>query len=134
MPDSTLVPGAWRQDGADVVLLATHCGRCGERTFPPVLACPACWERADLARVALPRRGTVHAFTVIHVAADGIAAPYAVAYVDLPDGPRLCGRLEHWGGVRAGDPVEPVSGVLRDGPAGPVTGWLFRPIDPGGDR
>ncbi|MHC1562194.1 Zn-ribbon domain-containing OB-fold protein [Actinomycetospora sp. C-140] len=127
MPDSVLAPGAWRRDGADLVLLATRCRRCGERTFPPVRACPRCWG-TDLAEVPLPRRGTVHALTVTHVAADGIAAPYAVAYVDLPDGSRLCGRLERWDGVRPGDAVEAVGGVLRDGPAGTVTGWLFRPV------
>ena len=132
MADTTLAPGAWRWDGEtgqDVVLLATHCGRCGAQTFPPVAACPGCWERADLHEVALPRRGTVHALTVTHIPADGIDAPYAVAYVDVPDGPRVCGRLREWDGVRVGDPVEPVAGVLRAGSTGTVHGWLFRPTD-----
>lgn len=132
MPDTasgtTLAPEAWRQDGGDVVLLATQCGRCGERTFPPVPACPRCWERDDVRTAPLPRHGTVHAFTVTRIPADGINAPYAVAYVDLVDGPRVCGRLREWDGVRIGDRVEPVAGVLREGSAGTLHGWLFAPV------
>ena len=131
MPETALAPGAWWQDGSggrDVVLLATRCGRCGEKTFPPVPACPRCWERDDVGTVPLSRRGTVHALTVTHIPADGIDAPYAVAYGDLADGPRVCGRLREWDGVRVGDPVAPVAGVLRNGPTGTLRGWLFAPV------
>lgn len=124
-----LLPDTWER-GANgrAVLFATRCARCGTRTFPVSAVCPHCWERADLAREALPQRGTVAAFSVVHVPADGIAAPYAIAYVDFPGGIRLCGRLTAWSGLVVGDEVEAVAGVLRNRAAGDLVGWLFQKV------
>jgi uncharacterized OB-fold protein len=120
-----LLPQAWEErDDGRAVLLATRCGRCGDRTFPPAGACPRCWERRDLHTEPLPRRGTLRAFSVVHVPQPGIDAPYAVGYVDFPGGVRVCGRLAGWDELRPGDRVEPVAGVIRTD--GPLTGWLFR--------
>lgn len=129
MPSTTLAPGAWRQEDDQVVLLATHCGRCAEQTFPPVPVCPRCWERNNLRDVPLPRRGTIQAFSITHIGAEGIDVPYAIAYIDFPNGLRVCARLREWDRIQVGDHVEPVAGVLRDGPAGALHGWLFQPID-----
>lgn len=128
MPDTTLAPGAWRQEDDRVLLLATRCGRCTAQTFPPAPACPRCWERGDLTTVPLPRYGTVHAFTVTHIPAVGIDAPYAIGYIDFPNGTRVCGRLRKWADIRVGDTVEAVAGVLRDGPDGELRGWLFERV------
>lgn len=128
MPSSTLAPSAWRQEDGDVLLLATRCGRCSSVTFPPAGACPHCWERADLTTEPLPRHGTVHAFTVTHIPAHGIEAPYAIAYVDFPNGLRVCGRLRTWVGIQVGDTVEAVAGVLRHGPDGELRGWMFQRV------
>lgn len=128
MPSSTLAPGAWRQEDHGVRLLATRCGRCSAVTFPPAVACPQCWERAELTIEPVPCRGTVHAFTTTHIPADGIEAPYAVAYVDFPDGLRVCGRLHTWADIQIGDTVQAVPGVLRDGPDGELRGWMFQRV------
>ncbi len=134
MPSTALAPGAWRQEDDGVLLLATRCGRCNTPTFPPVAACPACWEGSDLATVPLPRHGTVHAYTVTHVPAAGIEAPYAVAYIDFSDGIRVCGRLHGWADIEVGDTVEAVPGVLRDGPDRELRGWLFRRVTDAPDQ
>lgn len=128
MHDRELLPGAGEQrDDGTVELLATACDRCGRRTFPPVAACPRCWARSGLRREPLPRNGTLHAFSVVHVRVNGIEPPYAVGYVDYPHGIRVCGRLLDHTGLRAGQPVEPVAGQLR--PDG-LRGWLFRAVTP----
>jgi uncharacterized OB-fold protein len=126
VPNTTLAPSAWRQEDNGVLLLATRCGRCDTETFPPAPACPRCWERSDLTTVPLPQHGTVHAFTVTHVPAAGIEAPYAVGFVDFANGIRVCGRLQKWADIQVGDTVEAVPGVLRDGPDGELRGWLFQ--------
>jgi uncharacterized OB-fold protein len=121
-----LLPHAWRPDGDQVLLLATRCGRCGTLTFPPAAACPRCWERDGLWEEPLAQPGTVAAYTVVHVPAEGIAAPYALAYVDFDGGVRLCGRLDSWDDIAVGDRVTAVAGVLRSQPGGDLLGWLFR--------
>jgi uncharacterized OB-fold protein len=121
-----LLPHAWRQDGDHVSLLATRCRRCGTLTFPPTAACPRCWQRDGLCEETLAQPGTVAACTVVHVPAEGIAAPYALAYIDFDGGVRLCGRLDSWDDITVGDHVTAVAGVLRSQPGGDLLGWLFR--------
>jgi uncharacterized protein len=121
-----LLPHAWRQDGTSVCLIAMRCGRCGTLTFPPAAACPQCWQRTGLREAPLAQPGTVAAFTVVHVPAEGIPAPYALAYVDFDGGVRLCGRLESWDDIAVGDRVTAVAGVLRSRAAGDLLGWFFR--------
>jgi uncharacterized protein len=121
-----LLPRAWRQERSGVCLIATRCGHCGTLTFPPAAACPRCWQRTGLREEPLAQPGTVAAYTVVHVPADGIPAPYALAYVDFPGGVRLCGRLESWDGITVGDQVTAVPGILRRLPDGGLLGWLFR--------
>jgi uncharacterized protein len=121
-----LLPRAWRQERSGVCLIAARCGHCGALTFPPATACPRCWQRTGLREEPLAQPGTVAAYTVVHVAAEGIPAPYALAYVDFQGGVRLCGRLESWDDIAVGDRVTAVAGVLRRQPGGDLLGWLFR--------
>jgi scaffold protein (connect acetoacetyl-CoA thiolase and HMG-CoA synthase) len=121
-----LLAHAWRQDGDQVSLLATRCRCCGTLTFPPPAACPRCWQRDGLCEELLAQPGTVAAYTVVHVPAEGIAAPYALAYVDFDGGVRLCGRLDSWQDIAVGDLVTAVAGVLRSQPGGDLLGWLFQ--------
>lgn len=123
-----LLPRAWRQEGPAARLIATRCGHCGTLAFPPAAACPHCWQRADLHEEPLAQQGTVAAYTVVHVPAEGIPAPYALAYVDFADGVRLCGRLESWDDIAVGDQVTAVAGVLRRLPDADLVGWLFRKV------
>jgi uncharacterized protein len=124
-----LLPHAWRQERAGVCLIATRCGHCGTLTFPPAEACPHCWQRTGLREEPLAQPGTVAACTVVHVPAEGIPAPYGLAYVDFAGGVRLCGRLESWDDIAVGDRVTAVAGVLRSQPGGDLRGWLFRKAD-----
>jgi uncharacterized protein len=121
-----LLPRGWRREEARVCLIATRCEHCGTLAFPPAAACPHCWQRTGLREEPLAQPGTVAAYTVVHVPAEGIPAPYAMAYVDFPGGVRLCGRLESWDDIAVGDLVAAVAGVLRSQPGGDLLGWLFR--------
>lgn len=124
-----LLPGTWEpRDDGRATLFGTRCGRCGTLTFPVATVCPSCWEGAELVREALPQTGTVAAFSVVHVPADGIAAPYGIAYVDFTDRIRLCGRLTGWSDLAVGDRVEAVTGVLRARPERDLVGWLFQKV------
>ena len=93
-------------------LVVPECSACGLRFFVPEPACPRClseqWEY-----VACSGRGTVYSVTVVHRSpGPGFETPFALAVVDLDDGPAL---LTH---VVGGDPGEvgigmPVRVVFR---------------------
>src|SRR4051794_13984382 len=82
--------------GADAegpYLVGGKCTSCGHVTLGVRDACPDCWKRNMMTPVPIGRTGTLYTCTVIHQAADGYVAPFAVGYVDLPEGVRLFAHL-----------------------------------------
>ena len=69
-----------------------RCTHCDAHYFPPRPFCPDClsdevhWE-------ALSGRGTLHTYVINHRAAPGFEAPYAIALVQLEEGPRLMSNI-----------------------------------------
>ncbi|WP_320669492.1 Zn-ribbon domain-containing OB-fold protein [Patulibacter defluvii] len=78
-----------------------RCDDCGAGFYPAQRHCTACgaWERMRV--VPLPRRGRLFTWTTIHVAAADppLPPPFALALVDLDDGPRVMAPI-----VLDGDP------------------------------
>ena len=87
----------WSSEGPTLIGMA--CGACSARAFPYRDTCLNCGDAAHIERVALTGRGRLYAMTVIHHAAPGFQAPYAVGYVDLDDGVRVFTHL-------AGEPAD----------------------------
>ncbi len=80
-------------------LMGVRCRSCRGLSAVPRALCPAC-RGPDLAWVELSGRGTLEAFTVVHVPPTPLAAagygrdnPYASAVVRLAEGPRITARL-----------------------------------------
>ncbi|GAB2928751.1 hypothetical protein GCM10027047_26820 [Rhodococcus aerolatus] len=97
-------------DTTDPVLLGSRCPECGTIAFPAATTCQRCGTRVE-GTVELSRRGTVWAHTVQHFApksppyvppAEGFT-PFAVGYVELPDGVRVQARLDAGGGEDLSD-------------------------------
>jgi uncharacterized OB-fold protein len=84
----------WTEAGGAVRLHGSKCARCGVVAFPPHPMCPSCGEEHGQDTVALSGVGTLYTFCEIHIAPKGFATPYAVGYVDLPEGVRLFGQIE----------------------------------------
>ncbi len=76
-------------------LAGYRCAACDELFMPPRVYCPECGsdERRD---VSLAGRGTVRAWTAIHVGPTRYEqeVPYTVVLVELEEGPQVMGRLE----------------------------------------
>ena len=53
-----------------------------------------CGAESGQDTVLLSATGTLYSFSEIHIAPKGFATPYAVGYVDLPEGVRLFGQIE----------------------------------------
>ncbi len=81
-------------DGAaDSKLMLKTCAACGTWHVPQALVCSNCL-RGDLGWSVASGNGIVHSFSIVHrVQVPGFPAPYAIAIVELSEGPRLYAML-----------------------------------------
>jgi uncharacterized OB-fold protein len=78
---------------------------------------------------AMPRIGTLYAFSTVHVAAKKWKKPMRIGYVDLPNGARVFTHLEG-GDLAIGDAVEVGMGVVGEDENGPIETFVFRQANP----
>jgi hypothetical protein len=110
--------------------MVQHCITCGHTQLYPRAVCTAC-GRQELELVASSGRGRVYSFSVVHRSVDParFVAPYAVALVQLEEGPVLTTNLvtESFDALRCDQPVSVTWEALPDGRHLP----LFTPDDAG---
>ena len=93
----------WTSGGEDGQLRITRCASCAHWLHPPNLRCPECGS-LDLVPTPVSGRATVATYTVNYQQwATGMAVPYTVAIVELPEqkGLRLTTRI-----INTDKPVE----------------------------
>jgi uncharacterized OB-fold protein len=75
-------------------LRVQQCGQCGRHRWPPRPICTNC-QSMETKWVAVEPRGALYSWTVVgHQTVAGVAPPYAVGLVELPDiGVRLLGQI-----------------------------------------
>jgi hypothetical protein len=86
--------GRWRVAGA-------RCRFCNHAVAYRWPRCPVC--RGTLEEVLFPPVGTVWSSTVVRIPVPGRTPPYALAYVDLDEGPRVLAHVD--GGTESPVPV-----------------------------
>ena len=90
------------------IVHGSRCGACGYTSWWASPRCPVC--DGTLAPATFGPHGTVWSSTVVRVPVPGRTPPYAVAYVDLDDGPRLLAhvrqRRDDVDRIAPGTPVE----------------------------
>ena len=69
-----------------------HCDDCAQVYFPPRPFCPACSSRA-VPVFAASGRGTLYSYIINHLPAPGFDAPFAIAVVQLEEGPRMMSNI-----------------------------------------
>jgi uncharacterized OB-fold protein len=69
-----------------------RCRPCDELYFPPRPFCPRCLSD-DVAWETLSGRGTLHTYLINHRPAPGFDGPYAIAVVQLDEGPRMMSNI-----------------------------------------
>jgi uncharacterized protein len=69
-----------------------RCRGCDELYFPPRPACPRCLSD-DVTWETLSGKGTLHTYLINHRAAPGFEPPYAIAVVQLDEGPRMMSNI-----------------------------------------
>jgi uncharacterized OB-fold protein len=65
-----------------------RCNACAHVYFPPRPFCPECGSR-DVDVFAASGRGTLYSYVINQMKTPGFEPPYAVAVVELEEGPRL---------------------------------------------
>lgn len=96
LPDPTdaLTEPFWRATRSQH-LCVQRCGDCGYLRWPPGRYCPQCLSAAA-EWVDIAPGGTLWSYTIYHRGFDTAFAdlvPYAVAFVEMDDGPRMYGLL-----------------------------------------
>jgi uncharacterized OB-fold protein len=69
-------------------LLLQRCDACGKAYFPPRPFCPACASRR-ITVFAASGKATLYSYAIHHRPVPGFTPPYAIAVVELAEGPRL---------------------------------------------
>jgi len=65
-----------------------RCNACGKVYFPPRPFCPACAAR-EVNVFAASGKGRLYSYVIHHRPVPGFTAPYAIAVVELDEGPRM---------------------------------------------
>ena len=69
-----------------------RCNACSDAYFPPRPFCQHCGSR-DVAVERASGRGTLYSYIINHLGAPGMEAPFAVAVVELEEGPRMMANI-----------------------------------------
>ena len=69
-------------------LLLQTCKSCNHTYFPPRPFCPECGSR-DVEVIKASGKGRLYSYIINHMKAPGYEPPFAVAVVELEEGPRI---------------------------------------------
>lgn len=113
------------------LIIGAQCRECRRIQLAATTFCAACRSRNSFEPVPLSRRGRLYSVTRVWQPFPGVAAPYAIGYVDFPEGVRLVARVElpPAGALTLDVEVEPHVGVIAtnaDGSA--IEHVVFRPV------
>jgi uncharacterized protein len=123
-PETQHVWDALRDEG---VLLLQRCAACAHVWFPPRPFCPACTSR-EVEPLPSSGRGTLYSYVINHRPAPGFEAPYAVAVVELAEGPRLMTNLVDVDQTPEALPLDLAVELAPTPISDTITLPLFRPV------
>jgi uncharacterized OB-fold protein len=81
----------WSDDGSKRRLLAARHRTTGDVQFPPFRSVSP--VAADYDTIALSEHGVLYSYSMIHANPKSGIAPFAIGYVDFPEGARVFGRV-----------------------------------------
>lgn len=74
------------------ILLANKCRACGQIFFPKAVFCLTC-AKDDLEELQLSRKGKLYSFTISYMPSMHFQAPYAIGFINMPEGIRIFSPL-----------------------------------------
>jgi uncharacterized OB-fold protein len=112
-------------------LIGQRCKKCGNVFFPRRFICPSCFEEGTLEETHLSRTGKLYTFCILEKGPLGFEAPYALGYVDLPEGLRIYSMLKEGSidRLKIGMEMELVVEKIREDSEGnAIIGYKFKPV------
>jgi uncharacterized OB-fold protein len=114
-------------------MLGAHCRKCGKYAFPFREICIFCHSR-EVQKTYLSPKGKLHTFTICRVPVPYTTPPYAMGYIDLPEGLMIFSQLTNWEekDLKIGMEMELVVEKLKtDKDGNEIYTYKFRPLRPG---
>lgn len=117
------------------VLAGSRCKSCGKIFFPKQKICSNCFK-SEMQEIPLSRTGKLYTYTIARYAPPGFKTPYAIGYVDLPEGVRVFSQLTECEPfeekLKMGMDVEMVMGEISMDEEGVTKiGYKFKPLKRG---
>jgi uncharacterized OB-fold protein len=112
-------------------LLGSRCRACGAHFFPIREACAGCLSQ-DLETVKFSTEGTLYTYSVVRQSTPAFEVPYALGYVDFPEGVRIMGQIAgiEFDEITIGMPMTlALESFGEDAEGNALTGYRFRPTE-----
>lgn len=121
--------GYFTEDKDGGQLLASKCKSCGRIYFPPHQRCLECYGQ-DMEEVKLSKTGEIYTYTVVQMPVKNYKPPFALAWVELPEGVRIFTQLKDWENkeLKIGMDVNLVIDTLWEEEEKEVYGYKFAPV------
>jgi len=110
-------------------LLGNKCKCCGQLFFPKARFCFTCFNK-DMEEAVLSRHGRLYSYTIAHMPSTHFQPPYAIGFVDLPEGVRVFAPLKMTEAkpFKVGMDMEVVIEKLWQEDDKQVIGYKFKPV------
>ena len=121
--------GTFIEDDDGGRLLGNKCKSCGQFFFPKARFCFTCFNK-DMEEAVLSRRGSLYSYTIAHMPSTHLQPPYAIGFVDLPEGVRVFAPLKMMDDkpFKVGMDMEVVIERLWQEDDKQVIGYKFKPV------
>ena len=110
-------------------LLGRKCKAC-HRILPPLTEmCYQCFS-SDLEGIPLSKKGKLFSYTIVHIPAKNIQPPYAIGWIELPEGVVVTSQIKGWQEkpLEIGMNMEFRVEKLWDEGGDEVIGYRFQPL------
>jgi len=111
-------------------IIGVQCEKCKRYAFPAREICIFCYSR-DVQKKFLNTRGKLHSYTICRVPVSTFDSPYAIGYIDLPEGLRIFAQLAEWSEteLKIGMEMELVIEKLKvDKDGHEIFSYKFKPV------
>ena len=110
-------------------LLANKCKSCGQIFFPKVHFCFNCMNE-DMEGMTLSHRGRLNTYTIGNMASMQFQPPYAIGFIDMPEGIRIFAPLKMVVDkpFKIGMEMEMIIEMLWQEDDKQIMGYMFKPL------
>jgi len=120
--------GLFEETSGKGSLVGARCKQCGQIIFPGRETCLNCLGH-DLETIHLSQNGKLFTYTIVHMPSEHFEPPYAVGWIEMPEGVRIFSQIRGWREhpLATGMEMELHFETLWEEEEKEVIGYVFRP-------